>query len=218
MAADLIDSLRDGLLAGVASSGRAMIVERAPQLDEQRPEDSALLVAVAAGDRQALGTLYDRYSGVMLGLAIRILGSRREAEDLVQDVFMEAWKRAGDFDPRRGKARTWLLLRLRSRALDRKRSPRLSRRVALDAADRREPAAPDTAAAHFGPDRAKVRAALEALPEEQRVIVLLAYFEGLSSAEIAARVGVPMGTVKSRVAAARKKLRRALQTGVGGAL
>jgi RNA polymerase sigma-70 factor (ECF subfamily) len=178
-------------------------------------DDATLLHAVAAGDRTALGALYDRYAPLMLGLAMRVLQSRRAAEDLVQDVFVEAWKRAGDFDARRGSGRTWLLLRLRSRAIDRKRSARLARAVPLEEQHREESAPPPDPAALE--DRARVRRALAALPAEQQQVVDLAYFRGLSSSEIAVELEIPIGTVKSRVAAARRKLRVELQgPGKGG--
>ncbi len=172
--------------------------------------DQELIEAIAAGDRGALGLLYDRYSPLMLGVGHRLLGSRREAEDLLQDVFLEVWRQAGTYDPSRGSVRAWVLIRLRSRALDRKRAPVRSRTVSLDASPILE-----TAAAHFedpslGLDRQRVHAALGALTIEQRLVLELAYFEGLSSSEIADRLTVPIGTVKSRTATALARLRLAL--------
>src|SRR5258707_6137449 len=82
---------------------------------------------MAGGDRAALASLYDRHSGVLLGLALRIVRERREAEDLLHDVFLEAWRTAKDFDPKRGRVRTWLAIRMRSRALDLQKSARVSR-------------------------------------------------------------------------------------------
>lgn len=173
-------------------------------------EDPALVLAIASGDQRALAKLYERHSGLMMAVGIRILGQRKEAEDLLHDVFLEVWRRAGSYDPGRGTVRTWLTLRMRSRALDRLRSARMTRIVLIEdtrtLADRPSPDDPALA-----PDRAAVRRALAELPDEQREVVLLVYFAGLSSAEIGERVGVPIGTVKSRVAAARRKLKAVLR-------
>src|SRR5690242_21826103 len=90
-------------------------------------EDAALVAAMAAGDRGALAKLYDRHGGLLLGMALKIVRERREAEDLLHDVFLEAWRSAKDFDPKRGRVRTWLAIRMRSRALDHQKSARVSR-------------------------------------------------------------------------------------------
>jgi len=173
--------------------------------------DVELVVASAGGDRHALAQLYDRYAALLLGVAQRILGSPREAEDLVHDVFLEAWKQAGQYDPARGSVRTWLLMRLRSRALDRKKSAH-GRTVPLEMEGSLEREAPGEDPA-LAPDRTAVRRTLAGLPAEQRTVLELAYFEGLSSSEIATRLGTPIGTVKSRVAAALAKLRAELGPG-----
>ena len=89
--------------------------------------DAGLVAAIARGDREALSALYERHSGVLLGLAMRIVRDRREAEDLLHDVFLEAWRSAKNFDPKRGRVRTWLAIRMRSRALDLQKSARVSR-------------------------------------------------------------------------------------------
>lgn len=161
------------------------------------------------GDSGALAGLYDRHAPTMLGVATALLGDRAEAEDVVHDVFVEAWKRAADFDAARGTVRAWLVVRLRSRCLDRLKSPRLSRRSALDDAALAEEPAPaqDPLLRHT---RATVRAALLGLSPEHRMVIELAYFHGLSTTEVAARVQAPVGTVKSRLFAARDKLAAAL--------
>jgi RNA polymerase sigma-70 factor (ECF subfamily) len=165
-------------------------------------DDAALVRAMADGDRGALATLYRRHAPALLGLALRIVRERREAEDLLHDVFLEAWRSARDFDPKRGRVRTWLAIRMRSRCLDHQKSARVSRNAG-DAglevvADERAPASPD---------HDRVRGALGELAPEQRAVVELAYFEGLSCSEIAARVAIPIGTVKSRLAAGLRALR-----------
>jgi RNA polymerase sigma-70 factor (ECF subfamily) len=181
-----------------------------PQAPEGAVDDVAIVHAMARGDSAALALLYDRYSGGMLALAQRIVGRGAEAEDVIHDVFLEAWRHAADYDAGRGSVKSWLLLRTRSRSLDVQKSARVSKQASLpddawlaELSDLgRDPAA--------GGDQARVRRVLVALPPEQREVLLLGYFEGLSSSEIAERISVPLGTVKSRVAAALSALRSAL--------
>jgi RNA polymerase sigma-70 factor, ECF subfamily len=170
-------------------------------------DDGALVVAMARGDRDALAALYARHSGLLLGIALRIVRERREAEDLLHDVFLEAWRAAGSFDPKRGRVRTWLAVRMRSRAIDVQKSARVSR-AAGDAA---LGALPDDRE-RTSPDHARVREALGALGPDHRAVLELAYFEGLSCSEIATRLATPIGTVKSRMAAGMARL-RATMTG-----
>jgi RNA polymerase sigma-70 factor (ECF subfamily) len=172
------------------------------------------MFALAEGDQRALGRLYDRHAGVMLALAERILRNGREAEDLVHDVFVEVWKHAGDYDPERGSVAAWLRLRTRSRAIDRVRSARLTRATPLETAHEPNTHMPDPEAAASG---TKLQEALSSLPGEQAAVLLLGYFEGLTSSEISDRVGVPLGTVKSRAAAAMAKLRAHMGVAQGGA-
>jgi RNA polymerase sigma-70 factor (ECF subfamily) len=175
--------------------------------------DQSDMMAAAEGDRLGLARLYDRHAPLLLALAERILKQRREAEDLVHDVFIEVWRCAGDYDPERGSVATWLRLRVRCRALDRLRSAGQTR--ALDTPSVEEGHAEN--AAELAVDRKALRAALAELPDEQRAVLMLGYFEGLSSTEIALVMGVPAGTVKSRVAAAMTKLRAHLGAPQGGA-
>jgi len=187
-----------------------------PAPADARDEDVGCIARAARGDREGLAALYDRHARTMLALGIRILRRRREAEDILHDVFVEAWRRAGDYDPRRGTVRTWLLLRMRSRCLDRVRSAAYSRGESLDdreeATLRRGQPGTDGGAEELeaAPDRARVRAALAALSDAHRAVLELGYFEGLSSSEIGARLQIPTGTVKSRVRAALAILRDAL--------
>lgn len=172
--------------------------------------DPELVLAMARGDSDALGVLYDRYCPALLATAAKILGSQREAEDLVHDVLMEAWQKAGDYDRARGSVRTWLLVRLRSRALDRWRRAGRIRVQTMEerALDDVLPAQADDPGDSL--DHAQVRRAVQHLPEHQRLVLELAYFEGLSSTEVAARLGIPIGTVKSRTAAGLARLRAAM--------
>jgi RNA polymerase sigma-70 factor (ECF subfamily) len=176
-----------------------------PVGDDDAVHDAALVAGMARGDRAALAELYERHSGLLLGLALRIVRERREAEDLLHDVFLEAWRAAKDFDPKRGRVRTWLTIRMRSRALDLQKSARVSRNTG----DAGLELVAD-ASARTSPDHARVRDALAALAPEQRKVLELAYFEGLSCTEIAARVSIPVGTVKSRLATGLHRLRAKL--------
>lgn len=166
--------------------------------------------AMARGDNGALAELYDRYAGTMLALAQRIVGRGAEAEDIIHDVFLETWRHSADYDPARGSVKAWLLLRTRSRSLDVQKSARVKKQASglsdTWLAQLGDPSR-DTASSA---DQARIRQVLVDLSPEQREVLLLGYFEGLSSSEIAERVGVPLGTVKSRVAAALAALRGAL--------
>ena len=190
------------------------LLEQSVERVADRPEDcdTALVMAIAAGDRGALAQLYDRYAPTLLAVGHRMLGGGREAEDLVHDVFLEAWRQAGSYDPARGTVRAWLLVRLRSRALDRHRAASIAPVPVADVCQLEERAAAGEDPA-LAPDRAAVRRALEALPREQRAVLELGYFHGLSSSEIALRTGAPIGTVKTRVATALAKLRAGLDPG-----
>lgn len=178
------------------------------------PDDRALVALVAGGDQTALATLYDRFAPTMLAVGQRILGSAREAEDLVHDVFLEAWLRASYYDPARGSVRTWLMLRLRSRALDRRRSAQRDRAVGLD--ELRLPAA-SSGSEGEGLDARRVQAMLAGLPSDQRSVLELSYFAGRSCSEIAADLNIPIGTVKSRMSRALTHLRDALSERGGDA-
>jgi len=188
----------------------SLVTAEAPTATDLPGTDETLVRAAANGDTAALAALYDRHAPLMFALARRILGSKPEAEDIVHDVFVEAWRRAADYDETRGSVRAWLLLRTRSRALDFRKSAGVSRTVPTGdsawLATLLDPRAEESEA----PDRERVRQVLVALSAEQREVLLLGYFEGLSSTEIADRVGIPIGTVKSRVAAALNTLRQAL--------
>ena len=182
-------------------------MEQASASETER--DRGLIAAAATGDQAALAALYDRHAAAVLGVALRILKTRQDAEDLVHDLFVEAWQRAGDFDASRGSVRSWLLVRTRSRAVDRLRSLEAARRRGLLLRAEHEDGEASVPPVWDGLDRARAKRALDALPEAQRSLVELAYFEGLSCSEMAAQNGIPIGTVKSRLAAAMTKLRQA---------
>ncbi|HEY0099046.1 MAG TPA: sigma-70 family RNA polymerase sigma factor [Pyrinomonadaceae bacterium] len=188
------------------------MAEAAPQASS----DTELLHAVARGDESALAALYDRYNSILLGLLLRILHSRVEAEDVLQEVFIQIWQRAANFDEARGRGFTWMVTLARSRAIDRLRSLQ-SRQRADDTALRDAPEAVGDASddAYHAEQREIVRGALAQIPEEQRRALLLAYFEGLTQSEIAARLGQPLGTVKTRMRSGMSKLRELLDERMG---
>ena len=173
--------------------------------------DVELLKAIAKSDEEALAQLYDRYRIILFGLLVRILISREEAEDVLQEVFLQVWKRAGDFDEHRGRPFTWLVTLARSRAIDRLRSLASRARVAIAGArDESELISDAVSDAFRSEQRGLVTDALAQLPEEQKRALILAYFDGLTQSEIAARLGAPLGTVKTRMRAGITKLRELL--------
>jgi RNA polymerase sigma-70 factor, ECF subfamily len=173
--------------------------------------DVNLLHAIAQRDEAALASLYDRYRLILFGLLVRILGSREEAEDILQEVFIQVWRRAADFDEQRGKPFTWLVTLARSRAIDRLRQHGARERLANASAQEAPPEASDAAQDVFRAEQKEIVAgALGQLPEEQRQTLLLAYFEGLTQTEIASRLGAPLGTVKTRMRSGMIKLRELL--------
>ena len=150
-----------------------------------------------AGDRTALEPLYDRHSPSMYGVALRILQNRADAEDALQEAWIQAWKQRDTFDPSRGNVAAWLVTIARSRALDRRRR-QASRGRAEGAVPIDPPPSmpdPETAAAR-GNLQMRLRQALASLDPKQRQVLEIAYFEGLSQSEIAARLGAPLGSVK----------------------
>ena len=181
------------------------------QAEPSQISDNDLLHAVAGGDELALAACYDRYRLILFGLILRILHDREEAEDVLQEAFLQVWRRAADFDETRGRAFTWLVTIARSRALDRLRSAGSRTKLAEEAAqiphDEVGDAALDAEKSETG---SIVRKALSELPEEQQKTLLLAYFEGLTQTEIAARLGDPLGTVKTRMRSGMIKLRELL--------
>lgn len=181
---------------------------------EQSPtSDVELLRAIKGGDEQSLASLYNRYKLILFGLILRILHSRSEAEDVLQEVFLQVWQRASTFDEERGRPFTWLVTLARSRAIDRLRSLDSRGRAANEAAREGEvtesvrDAVDDVIRSEQGET---VRRALAVLPEDQRLTLILAYFDGLTQTEIAEKLGAPLGTVKTRMRSGMIKLRELL--------
>ena len=175
--------------------------------------ERALLERVALGDSAALRALYERCSGRAFSIALRILRSRHEAEEVLQETFLHVWRRAKDYDAVRGGPEAWIVTIARSRAIDRLRSAG----VAARAVENKDDFAPTAAnpmpieMAEQRQSRELVEIALKELPPEQRAVVELAYFEGLTQREIADRTGDPLGTVKTRVRLALFKLASVLK-------
>ncbi|HEX5164266.1 MAG TPA: sigma-70 family RNA polymerase sigma factor [Thermomicrobiales bacterium] len=175
--------------------------------NDEGHSDGDLLARIAARDDAALGDLYDRYSGLAFGLAYRVLRDRGQAEDVVQEAFLAVWRRAATFDAARGSARGWLTSIVHNAAIDRRRGRFRHQQDEVDIEDHAWRLADDDVWEDVSRrlDREQVRRALAQIPNEQRETLELAYFGGLTQAEIAAQTGEPLGTVKSR---ARLGLRR----------
>jgi len=175
-----------------------------------RARDRQLLARVAKGDLAALRAIYEKHAPRAVAIAFRILRDRGEAEDVVQETFIELWRRSSQFDPDRGGAIAWVVTIARSRAIDRLRASGTAGRT-IASASASEGLVPmalplPSDEAEQRRNVARVATALSALPDAQRETIELAYFEGLSQSEIAERTGTPLGTVKMRVKLAMAKL------------
>jgi RNA polymerase sigma-70 factor, ECF subfamily len=191
----------------------AILDSRRERADEDRSADQLALAGLARGDETALASLYDRHATGVYSLALRILQDVGDAEDIVQEVFTQAWRQASRYDARRGAVVAWLLTMARTRAIDRLRARRTRTQDVIDddVAEVSDPVALQDAMLLSGEQVSRVRAALSQLPVLQRVALELAYYEGLTHAEIAARLEEPLGTVKTRIRSAMLKLRDALE-------
>ncbi len=180
----------------------------APALD-----DATLVRRIAARDQPALGELYDRFSSLLLALVRRILSNEAEAEEILQEVFLQVWNQAQRYDPRRSSVSTWLVLIARSRAIDRLRSRQVKDRTLshLQQEKRHQHTSPEgPGSVLMRQRRQRLRCEMQELPDEQRQVLELAFFRGMTQSEIAASTGIPLGTVKTRTLLAMKKLRNAL--------
>ena len=182
-------------------------------MTDDRGVDARLAERIRAGEAEALGELYDRYASMALGVALRVVGDREEAEDVVHDAFVAVWRKIDRFDAERGSLRAWLMTVVRNRAIDRVRARRP--RIDLDAAEEgsllRTGLNPTWEAFARRASAHDVRSAMAELPDEQRQAVELAYFEGYTYREVAEVTGVPPGTANGRLRLALTKLRDALR-------
>lgn len=166
-----------------------------------------LIRRMAGGDRRAFGEFYDTYAPLALGILRRILRSGAEAEEVLQDVFWEIWQSAADYDPRRGSPEAWVVVRARSRGIDRARSVRRRGEMAAASPPPLPSAEPERDPGVSAEERGAIRGALGQLPPNQQEIIALAYFDGLTQTEIAERLKQPLGTVKTRMRLGMEKLR-----------
>lgn len=178
------------------------------------PSDDEVIAAIARGDHDALGVLYDRYHRLAMGVAYRVLNDHGASEDVVHDAFLTVWRRGDSFNPSRGNVRSWLLTIVRNAAIDRRRGrhARALQDTPLDdvaflLASEKEAIFASVAASV---EAERVHAALIELPAEQREAIELAYFRGLTQHEIAAQTGAALGTVKGRMRLGLRKLRSSL--------
>ena len=179
--------------------------------DLTQSSDVELLNAIARGDEEALATLYDRYRVILFSLILRILHSRPEAEDVLQEALLQVWQKAKDYDESRGRPFTWLVTVSRSRAIDRLRSLAARERMAIGAASEAQEELGDAVTDAILSERGKiVRESLSELSDDQQQVLLLAYFDGFTQSEIAKRLGLPLGTVKTRMRSGMIKLREML--------
>jgi RNA polymerase sigma-70 factor, ECF subfamily len=168
--------------------------------------DISLISAVRSGDEGAMAALYDRYSGIVYSVALRVLGDTSAAEDILQEVFIQLWRSPAAFDSSRGNLGAWLAVIARNRAIDNMRK----RRPETDIEDVLVSIEPDLAGdAERTRAMDKVRRALGAMSPAQRSALEMAYFEGLTHTEIASKTGEPLGTVKTRIRAGLLALRKA---------
>jgi RNA polymerase sigma-70 factor (ECF subfamily) len=177
--------------------------------------DADVIRRIRAGDRAAFLEFYDRYAPLLLSVAARVLGERREAEDVLQDVFTQIWHKSAGYDAQLGTLSSWAVTLTRNKAIDRVRAStrrrRLIEEIAISADQVEEAPAPSANELLYGRERAeRIRAALNELSSEQREVIELAFFAGLSQSEIATRLAQPLGTVKARIRRGMLRLREQL--------
>jgi RNA polymerase sigma factor (sigma-70 family) len=182
-------------------------------LDANRTLIAAALARIPGGDRAALQTVYRLTSAKLFGVALRILGERSEAEDVLQEVYLTVWRKAGDFDAGRASPMTWLIAIARNRAIDRLRASRQSRRMEpIDAASEIADGTPMADSALEGAqDNARLHGCLGELAERERQALRGAFFDGNTYEELAIRMSVPLGTMKSWIRRAMLKLKDCLE-------
>lgn len=188
----------------------------------ERPADAAAVLAAAlrrcaAGDQRAFAEVYDATSARAYGLAVRVLRDRAQAEDAVQEAYLQVWRKSARFDPARGSAISWILMIVHGAAVDLVRSSQ-SRSTREDTYERQndplrvDRADPTGAAAQASDDAQRVRAAMSQLTDLQRTAVEMAYFDGRTHVEVAGIIGIPLGTAKTRIRDGLLRLRDVLAT------
>jgi RNA polymerase sigma-70 factor (ECF subfamily) len=183
---------------------------RSQQPCEDAGTDVILLERIAAHDATAVGELYDRHGRLLYGLILRILGHRGEAEEVLQEVFLNVWTHAGSYNVSLGSPAGWLVRITRNRAIDRLRANAVRLRAAESMPQETFQAETPETHATFGEQRREVARALQALPADQRELIEQAYYLGLTHTELAARHRLPLGTVKTRIRTGMLALRQQL--------
>lgn len=186
-----------------------------------RTDDKELVRAIVERKQEAVAELYDRFSSLLMALAYRVLGNAQDAEEILQETFLQVWNQAARYDPSRSSVSTWLVLITRSRAIDRLRSRQVQQRT-VTAAQQEKPTS------HTSPTgvgdvllqerQKRLGEEMSQLPPEQRQVLELAFYCGSTQSEIAEQTGIPLGTVKTRTLLAMKKLRAALREEIGDLL
>jgi RNA polymerase sigma-70 factor (ECF subfamily) len=186
-----------------------------------RTDDKELVRAIVERKQEAVAELYDRFSSLLMALAYRVLGNGQDAEEILQETFLQVWNQAARYDPSRSSVSTWLVLITRSRAIDRLRSRQVQQRT-VTAAQQEKPTS------HTSPTgvgdvllqerQKRLGEEMSQLPPEQRQVLELAFYGGSTQSEIAEQTGIPLGTVKTRTLLAMKKLRAALREEIGDLL
>lgn len=203
-------------MAGVAARRVARHSSNSGAMKISAVTDADLMARVANRDKRALEELYARHASAAFGLALRMMGERNSAEDLVQEAFWRVWRRAGTFELQRGQFAPWLLGIVHNLAIDEMRRRRARpNALSTDADDEALMELPDRDAdvvetVLVQVNAAQVRAALRELPDAQRQVIELAYYDGLTHQEIAARLNEPLGTVHTRARLALQRLRQNL--------
>ena len=182
---------------------------------ETQDRDIELLRQIAAGDRSSFAEFYDRHSTLMFSVACKILNNNTEAEDVLQETFLQIWEKASKFDPKLGKASSWAAILVRNKAIDRIRASQRRARLAEEAGAEQAVTTPPTDTANenlYGHEKAQmIQSAIGELPNEQRQAIELAYFSGLTQDQISKKLNEPLGTIKARIRRGLLKLRDRLE-------
>lgn len=185
----------------------------APIGDLQDRRDRDLIAAIADGDEEAFTDLYRRYSPVAMGLAMRVIGQRSLAEDVLQEVFVTLWRSAKGYDPGRGRVRTWLLTQIHHRAVDVVRHEEAQRRRSVSVEIPSDPTDVVVEDQWLGDRSRRIRSGLASLSPQHQQVLTLAYFGGRTQTQIAQETGIPLGTVKTRTLAGMRRLREIMEGG-----
>jgi RNA polymerase sigma-70 factor (ECF subfamily) len=209
---DYMDFLSKNLADDEPQETPAPRVSPAPVLEPGAPSDLELMQGIQQADPEALSLLYDRYNGILKALILRVIHNEAEADDLLQEIFMEIWNQAKNFSPQKGKPLGWMVTLARRRAIDGLRKKQAYARAGerLKEETEQQPEAWVHNATEeeitFGDTRVLVRKVIETLPVAQQEAINLAFFSGMSQREIAAKTNTPLGTVKTRLELGLKKI------------